>query len=346
MSKDIEIARINDSLVQPLKPNLLPLAIQRNSNFEGWLASRSIDVHRTNSRLLRKVLRLTTTDEIELALKFNAATITDNYWFKPKDSDLNYENIRFKENYFDTLALRGDPNGFSLQPSRTPELTNIGSFEKCWRLIDGKWWMYKSGNTNEYFSELFIDKLGENIGMDMAHYEMDDQYIRAINFVDTTTLNYEPISGIMGDDDDYDHCFMALYKLSDDLARQYLKLIWMDTICLNMDRHTENFGVLRLVDDGSIIKLAPNFDNNIALISRGYPNDVERKQDGMIRFFIDFIQSNCIALNMYRNMVLPCITPNIIQTCLNDIPIKVNEPFIIDFIMSGYTIVTNHIHQG
>ena len=346
MSKDKEIARIENGLVRPIHFDLLPMYLQRTSNISGWLSSRSIDVHRANARLLKKVLRLTTMDEMGLVLKYNAATITDNYWFKPIDSTLTYKDVVFKENPFDTLALRGDPNGFSLQSSRTPELTNIGSFEKCWRLIDGKWWMYKSGNTNEYFSELFISKLGETIGMDMAHYEMDDRYIRTINFVDTTATNYEPILGIMDDDDDYDHCFMALYKLSDDLARQYLKLVWMDTICLNMDRHTQNFGVLRLVDDGSIIKLAPNFDNNIALISRGYPNDVKREHDGMIRFFIDFIQSNTIALNMYRNMVLPCITPNIIQTCLNDIPITVNEPFIIDFIMNGYTIIMNHIHQG
>ena len=38
-----------------------------------------------------------------------------------------------------------------------------------------------------------------------------------------------------------------------------------------MDRHTENFGLLRDNDGGEIIKPAPNFDNNIALISRGIP---------------------------------------------------------------------------
>lgn len=59
-----------------------------------------------------------------------------------------YEDIRFKENYFSELALRGDPDSFSNRPSRTPELTNIGSFEKCWKLIDGEWWMYKSGAEN------------------------------------------------------------------------------------------------------------------------------------------------------------------------------------------------------
>ena len=45
-----------------------------------------------------------------------------------------------------------------------------------------------------------------------------------------------------------------------------------------MDRHTQNFGFLRDIDTGEIISLAPNFDNNVALISRGYPKDVSREK--------------------------------------------------------------------
>ena len=56
-----------------------------------------------------------------------------------------------------------------------------------------------------------------------------------------------------------------------------------------MDRHTENFGLLRDVETGNIISLALNYDNNIALISKGYPSDVTRENDGLIRFFRDFI---------------------------------------------------------
>lgn len=101
-------------------------------------------------------MRLRTTDDVQTALAVNAATVTDCYWFRPEGSAAVYEDIRFKENYFSELALRGDPDSFSNRPSRTPELTNTGSFEKCWKLINGEWWMYKSGNEKEYFSELFI----------------------------------------------------------------------------------------------------------------------------------------------------------------------------------------------
>ena len=126
-----------------------------------------------NSRLLKKALRLKAVDDVQTALAVNAATVTDRYWFRAENSSAVYDDIRFKENYFDQLALRGDPDSFSREPSRTPELTNTGSFEKCWKLIDGKWGMYKNCNENELFSEMFICLLGEKLGFNMAHYEID-----------------------------------------------------------------------------------------------------------------------------------------------------------------------------
>lgn len=84
------------------------------------------DSHRANSRLLKKALRLAERDDISTVLSVNAVTITDNYWYRPEGSALAWEDVRFKENLFDRLALCGDPDSFSQRPSRTPELTNTG----------------------------------------------------------------------------------------------------------------------------------------------------------------------------------------------------------------------------
>lgn len=284
LSQDRPIAQIEDGVITSSDPDLLPLYLARTGDVEGWLASRAIDTHRVNSRLLKRALRLQQTDDASTALAANAATVTDTYWFRPQDAQLTYADIRFRENYFDQLALRGDPDGFSQRPSRTPELTNTGSFEKCWRLLDGSWWMYKSGKGEEYFSELFICRLGEALGLHMAHYEMDGGYIRSRDFTDGASVNFEPFSALVDDDEDYCRCFTVLYEMSPALARQYLMLLWMDTICYNMDRHTENFGFLRDVQSGAILSLAPNYDNNVALIARGYPASASRDGDGLIRF--------------------------------------------------------------
>ena len=343
MSGDTVIATIQNNELTEQNEDLLPIYLKRTGNLEGWLASRAIDTHRTNSRLLKKVLRLKTSDDAETALAVNAATITDQYWVKPEGSELCWEDVRFKENFFDTLALRGDPDSFSRKPSRTPELTNTGSFEKCWRLINGAWWMYKNGNQLEYFSELFICRLGEKLGLDMAHYEMDDKYIRSMDFTHGAKVNFEPISALMGENEDYSDCYDAIFALSPALAEQYLRIVWLDTVCFNMDRHTENYGILRDVDTGEILFMAPNYDNNIALIARGYPASASRIGDGLIRFFREFLDQNPGARAMYQSMELPIITEQMIEECFAEIRIEIDRAFVKDFILNGQAIVHNLI---
>lgn len=345
MSEDRVIATVKNGSIIEADESLLPLYLKRTRNIEGWLASRAIDSHRTNSRLLKRALRLRTTDDVQTALAVNAATVTDRYWFRPEGSTAVYEDIRFKENYFAELALRGDPDSFSNRPSRTPELTNTGSFEKCWKLIDGVWWMYKSGNENEYFSELFICRLGEKLGLPMAHYEMDGQYIRSKNFTNGGAVNFEPMRALVDDDEDYETCFRVLNDLSPEIAAQYLRLLWMDSVCYNMDRHTENFGLLREVKTGKILSLAPNYDNNIALIAKGYPTDVHREHDGLIGFLKTFMASCEEAHEIYRRMKLPEITESIICECLEEIPMEVDRDYIRTFILCGQAKVREMIDR-
>ena len=345
MAGDREIASIRDNEIVACEESILPLYLKRTRDLEGWLASRAIDAHRTNSRLLKKVLRLKTSDDAETALAVNAATITDQYWIKPDDSELCWEDVRFKENFFDALALRGDPDSFSRKPSRTPELTNTGSFEKCWRLINGAWWMYKSGNELEYFSELFICRLGENLGLDIAHYEMDGNYIRSEDFTHGAKVNFEPVFSLMGENEDYNDCFDVIYGISPDLAEQYLRIVWLDTICFNMDRHTENFGFLRDVKTGKILSMAPNYDNNIALIARGYPASASRIGDGLIRFFREFLEQNAAAKAMYQRMELPLITGEIIDDCFAEVSFEIDRAFVREFILNGQRIVAELINN-
>ena len=105
-----------------------------------------------------------------------------------------------------------------------------------------------------------------------------------------------------------------------------------------MDRHTENFGFLRNAHTGEIVSMAPNYDNNSALISRGYPNSTDREHDGLIRVFRDFIQSNATARAMLHDMDLPQISEEMIDECFAEIPIEVDHDFIIALILDGQSV--------
>ena len=336
MSKDVVLAQIkNGQITEVLNEKLLPIYIARTRNIEHWLEKRAIDSHRTNSRLLKKVLRLTERDDISTALSVNAVTITDTYWIKPEGTNLCWEDVRFKENYFSELALKGDLSAFSQRPSRTPELTNIGSFEKCWKLENGKWWLYKVANENELFSELFIYNLGKELGFNMAHYEQKDGYIRSLDFTDSASVNFESAYSYMGDDERYVSNYEALAKYGTKIQDQYVEMILLDSFCLNADRHTFNYGVLRDINTGDVLSLAPNFDNNIALIYNGY-SEKTRDKDILGRELYE-LEGDTKAISSYlsRNP-FPVITKEMVDQAIDATGISVDRKYINDFVCVGY----------
>ncbi|WP_414150221.1 hypothetical protein ACIZ62_12090 [Acetobacterium carbinolicum] len=114
-------------------------------------------------------------------------------------------------------------------------------------------------------------------------------------------MNYEPARSLVGDEVVYVLNYNRIKELKPVMAKTYLDILFLDTISFNMDRHTENCGFLRDSQTGQILKIALNFDNNIALISQGYPSDFERKND---LFVHDFLALLNIEKNDYQMPLL------------------------------------------
>lgn len=334
MSGDIVVAHINSHFVTPVQPNLVPLCFRQGGDIVTWLTHRAIDSHRTHSRLLKKVLRLNDRDDVNTVLFFHAATITDNYWIRPKDSTLTWKDVQFVSNDFADLALTGKLSDFSKKPSRTPELTNTGSFEKCWRFENDSWWMYKAGNYYERFSELFVYELCKALNLPTAIYLNSAPFVKTKDFTEGK-WNFDPAAYIVGDEEDYVFNFEALQEYGQNIADQYVEILLMDTICRNADRHTYNYGVLRDKQTGAVISMAPNFDNNIALISGGM-DDSPRKSDLLIDLLHEFeSQTHAISHYMTRHQK-PIITPQLIEQCCLNTGMDVDISYIQQFVMAGY----------
>lgn len=337
MSGNTAVAKWENNELTVLDNSLLPLYLKRVHNADMWLETRAIDSHRANSRLLKKALRLKEKDDISTVLYVNAATITDNYWIKPLDSQLKYEDVRFSDDYFAGLALKGSYASFNRSAnskrSKTPELTNIGSFEKCWKLIDGKWWMFKSANHNEQFSELFIYKLGKALGMNMAVYERGNKCVKTLDFTHTARVNFEPAFAFMGDNEDYEDVAKTLEKLCPQSVEDFVKMIFLDTIVANPDRHTANFGLLRNTKTGELTGFAPVFDHNMALISRGYPK-TPAKNDILINLFNEFLSNH----PEYKRLI-PAVTEDMIMSIIKELNMKVRSREIVNLIMKRYEMI-------
>ena len=266
MSGDIAVASFHGRVVTPILPERCPLCFQKGGDLEAWLESRAIDRHRTNSRILKRILRLGDTSDLNTALHVHGATITDNYWVKTKDeAGLTWADVGFRENYFADLALSGRFSSIAKNytpeelRTATPELTNIGSYEKCWRQQDGHWVMVKSGTPEEHYSEIFTAALGKYLGFTMAAYTLDGAYVISKDFTEGR-LNFEPMANLVQDNEEYDFNYDVLQNMDSSLLKPYLDILFMDALVFNVDRHTQNYGLLRSRETGEILSMVPNFD--------------------------------------------------------------------------------------
>lgn len=323
---------------------LLPLFLKRVNDADKWLETRAVDSHRANSRLLKKALRLTEKDDVSTVIFANGATITDNYWIRPIGSTMQYSDVTFKYDFFSKriakLAIDGDFSAFNYvaknSRSTTYELTNVGSFEKCWKMINSKWWLFKKATQREQFSEIFISKLGHAIGINTAIYEKYNDCVKSLDFTDGAKVNFEPALSFMGDNEDYDDVIAMLKKLCPKAIPDYIRLIFLDTITANPDRHTGNFGLLRDIDSGEIIGLAPCFDHNMALISRGYPSN-PKGSDLLITLFCDVINKN----PQYKKYI-PDIKEETVRDLIKEIGMKVKTQAVVDLIINRYEMIKNN----
>ena len=332
---------INGELISS-KENLLPLIVKRTHSLLAFLKTRVIDTSRTNARLLKKAMNIhEETDEL-LSLCSYAASLTDNYWFKPKKSKLKYKDVSFDSDIYFDVALKGIMSFYPRKISPSPELTTGGSYEKGWRKIGEEWWLYKAGTDNEKFSEMFYSTLFEELGLPTAHYELDGEYIKTKNFV--KDVNYEPMVSIMGDDDSYEHVLNKLLTLDKNIAKQYMVLIYYDVLLNNIDRHNENYGFIRDRKTGDILSLAPNFDDNLCLISRSTKLDSSNKE-GLLTYFIKFLRSNLDAKQLLKEANLDVINDSLLDRCFKRISIKVDEESIKTFILSRYKYINDELFK-
>ena len=339
MHKDTVVCEYKNGSTKVINKALSPLLFRFFDSFEDWLVSRAIDGHRPNSRLLKKALRLAGRDDISAVIAAYALTITDNYWVKKPNEEIKYNNIRFKENMFAELALSGSYDSFNKAAASgakrpyTPDLTNTGSYEKCWRMENGRWCMYKKANESEAFSEVFVSKLCRVLGFDAAEYTFGKDCVKTFDFTDNASVDFEPAYNFVWDNDDMIYNIDKLRTLSEDktLVRDLMRIFFMDALTANPDRHTFNYGVLRDAQSGDIISLAPNFDNNMALTARNDMSDTKRENDFLIGLFNE-------TLEYVKDFEVPKITRELILSALDEYEISAAlKSKIADFIYNGYT---------
>lgn len=348
MSNDTVCGEWIDNKLTAVAPELLPMFLKRTGDVEKWLKLRAIDGNRPNAQLLKKMLGLEKSDDIGTVLRINAAAINDSFWVKPPDSPLKHADVRFSNDFFASVALRGEKGHYGkvimYNVTTTPELTNTGRCEKCWRRLDGGWYMYKKAFHSAAFSEIFVCALGRMLGFNMAEYSRGHQFVICKDFTDNGALNFEPAYSFMGDNADYIanvEYFKSLKigrKVKAGIIRDYVQMLFLDTICANPERTTFDYGFLTKATTGKITGLAPDFDNNEALLSKGYPEDISRSNDILVKRF-----NELLAYDPDLRQYIPEIPEDLPDKVMVYISMGMRTKTVTDFIMNGYKQIEKNI---
>ena len=273
------------------------------ANLSDWFKGRGIPSWRDKLDLLLHRLNITTPSE--LLDKAFGLSLSDQYWIKPYDLNINYDDINFFDNDFDysefmeaSLSLNSKTitSGKSL---KTPNNTTNGMLKKAWIIDKGIRYLLKGGYKNEIlqpFNEVLASMICERLGFDHVTYTIDTYKDLVVSkcpcFInrDTELITAYQIRNNMKRNDnieDYEDYINVLEQKGINDARIKLENMFiLDYLIMNEDRHLNNFGIIRDVNTLKWLDVAPIFDNGMAL-NIEYYDENEVMISGHGRFFYE-----------------------------------------------------------
>jgi hypothetical protein len=217
----------------------------------------------------------------DFAKKNHWLSLSDQYWIKETGSTLEWKDINFFDNYFfDELGkvfldphAHVDSKKLHLQ---SPNVTVQGNLLKAWKIVgrDKKRCLFKGDISaasrvpyNEVVATRLYERLlGRNEFVPYCVVESDNHVYSVCE--DMITADEELIPAIQAIDfanhkeDDYYFAYIRSCKDFgiDDTETSLSKMLALDFIIANEDRHLNNFGLIRDVDTLEY-RIAPIFDN-------------------------------------------------------------------------------------
>ena len=208
--------------------------------------------------------------------------MSDQYWIKPADTDLIWEDVNFFINEFSGGLGRSffERSSASLPDIsvRTPDASSNGWLKKKWMIIGGKRYLAKAGLgtiLQEPYNEVAASRIMDLLGMEHVGYHIITEKNRPLslceNFI-TTDTEFVPAAFVCNvlpkekDDMYFTHLQKCAAYLHIPGVQEYIdNLLTIDFLIENTDRHYGNFGFIRDVNTLEFIGSAPIFDNGTSL---------------------------------------------------------------------------------
>ncbi len=247
-----------------------------------WFKGRGIPSWRDKLDLLLHRLNIETADE--LLDKAFGLSLSDQYWLKPYDNDLKYDDVNFFDNDFDyaeflEASLSLNSTMITKEASlKTPNNTTDGMLKKAWIIEGDTRYLLKGGYKNEIlqpFNEVLASEICKRLGFKHVEYSLDTYKDTVVSkcpcFItkDTELVTGYQIRNHMqrhNNYEDYEDYIKVLENHGIKNAREQMENMYiLDFLIMNEDRHLNNFGIIRDVNTLKWLSVAPIFDNGMAL---------------------------------------------------------------------------------
>lgn len=244
-----------------------------------WWTERSIPASRSGIREALEVLEISNTKM--LLVRCFGLSLSDQYWIKPEGSMLTWEQINFFDNAFsDDIGdvLFGADRKANVLDFSSPDNTSDGNLKKRWKIIDGKRCLIKGGSNpfrQQPLNEVIASGIMERLQIPHVPYTLTwDQgvpYSVCADFI-TGETELVPAWRIIQTQKKsnavsvYQHFVNCAQAMGIPEVIPFLdRMMVLDYIIANEDRHLNNFGAVRNAETLQWIGMAPIYDSGSSL---------------------------------------------------------------------------------
>lgn len=191
--------------------------------------------------------------------------MSDQYWVKPADSNIEYKDINFfehgfKDSEFTNVTFSSGVDSSTKISLITSNNTTDGRLKKTWIIENNKRYLLKGGYKNEVmqpFNEVLASMICERLGFNHIKYTIEVINGKVVSkcecFINTDTElipAHQILYEIQKKENVYEEYIKILENKGINNVREKLENMFiLDYLILNEDRHLNNFGIIRNVNN-------------------------------------------------------------------------------------------------